>query len=81
MTSTLFLVKVAFLDFSLLEKVIFTVHSNTIYPCFLSKTKPKLVILYSHCSRCLSSLLRLTPLLFGHFGDFFHNLFREFYVQ
>ena len=23
----------------------YTVHSNTIYPCFLSKTKPKLVVL------------------------------------
>ena len=34
----------------------YTVHSNTIYPLFLSKTKPKLVILHRHRSRCLSFL-------------------------
>ena len=40
-------------SFKKLEKVIYTVHSNTIYPWFLSKTKPKLVILHGHRSRCL----------------------------
>ena len=36
-------------------KFINTVHSNTIYPLFLSKTKPKLVIVHRHHSRCLRS--------------------------
>ena len=33
----------------------YTVHSNTIYQWFLSKTKPKLLILHRHRSRCLKS--------------------------
>ena len=40
-------------SFKTLQKVIYTVPSNTIYPWFLSKTKPKLVIL--HCHRNLVS--------------------------
>ena len=32
------------------------IHSNTIYPWFLSKTKPKLAISHRHRSRCLRSL-------------------------
>ena len=43
-------------SFKKLEKVMYTVHSNTIYPWFLSKTKPKLFILHSHRSRYLRSL-------------------------
>ena len=35
----------------------YTVHSNTIYPWFHSKTKPKLVILHRHRSRCFRSLM------------------------
>ena len=38
------------------EKVIYIAHSNTIYPWFLSKTKPKLFVLHRHRSRCLTSL-------------------------
>ena len=34
----------------------YTVHSNTIYPWFLSKTKPKLVVLHRHRSRCSRSI-------------------------
>ena len=44
-------------SFKKLKKIIYTVHSNTIYPWFRSKTKPKLFILHRHRSRCLSSLL------------------------
>ena len=44
-------------SFKKLEKVIYTVHSNTVYPWFLSKTKTKLVILYRHSSRYLTSLV------------------------
>ena len=42
-------------SFKKLDKVIYTVYSNIIYALFLSKTKPKLVILSPSC--CLRSLL------------------------
>ena len=42
-----------FFEYLGVSNVIYTNHSNTIYPWFLSKTKPKLVILHGHRSRCL----------------------------